>query len=199
MGGGKSATAIALAEHDRAAQRVLVLCPKSVVGVWPHQFREHAAAAGRSGPARSSARAARCATRASRGAPSPSWTRSSTPRSPARAFAAVVNYEAAPRATCAACSRTPRGTRHPRRVAPHQGARRRAVAVRRARCASGPPPRRPRARADRHADAAQPAGHLRPVPRARPDDPRHLQRRVPRPLRRPQGQVRPRRRAPRST
>lgn len=40
MGGGKSAVAIAAAERDQA-QRVLVLCPKSVVGVWPNQLREH--------------------------------------------------------------------------------------------------------------------------------------------------------------
>lgn len=37
MGTGKSATAIALLEHDQA-KRVLVLCPKNVVGVWPAQL-----------------------------------------------------------------------------------------------------------------------------------------------------------------
>lgn len=41
MGGGKSAVAIALAEHH-AASRVLILCPKSVVGVWPREFDAHA-------------------------------------------------------------------------------------------------------------------------------------------------------------
>jgi SNF2 family DNA or RNA helicase len=41
MGGGKGLCAVALAEHDQA-MRVLVLCPKSVVGVWPDQFAEHA-------------------------------------------------------------------------------------------------------------------------------------------------------------
>jgi hypothetical protein len=40
MGGGKSAVAVGLCEHD-AAMHVLVMCPKSVMGVWPKQFREH--------------------------------------------------------------------------------------------------------------------------------------------------------------
>lgn len=40
MGGGKSATAIALAD-DARDMRVLILCPKSVVGVWPREFAEH--------------------------------------------------------------------------------------------------------------------------------------------------------------
>lgn len=51
MGGGKSAIAIALAEDDLADKRdqlpghpfrVLVVCPKSVAGVWPNQIAEHA-------------------------------------------------------------------------------------------------------------------------------------------------------------
>jgi SNF2 family DNA or RNA helicase len=51
MGGGKSAIAIALAEDDLADKReqhpghpfrVLVVAPKSVVGVWPNQIHEHA-------------------------------------------------------------------------------------------------------------------------------------------------------------
>lgn len=37
MGTGKSATTVGLIEHDQAA-RVLVLCPKNVVGVWPAQL-----------------------------------------------------------------------------------------------------------------------------------------------------------------
>lgn len=37
MGGGKSAVAIGLMEHWQA-QQVLILCPKSVLGVWPKQF-----------------------------------------------------------------------------------------------------------------------------------------------------------------
>lgn len=41
MGGGKGAIAIAAAEHDHAT-RVLVLCPKNVVGVWPDQLEQHA-------------------------------------------------------------------------------------------------------------------------------------------------------------
>jgi SNF2 family DNA or RNA helicase len=41
MGGGKGAVAIAAAEHAHA-QRMLVLCPKNVVGVWPNQLAEHA-------------------------------------------------------------------------------------------------------------------------------------------------------------
>jgi len=41
MGGGKSRIAIELAEHHDA-QRILVLCPKSVVGVWPDQLAQHA-------------------------------------------------------------------------------------------------------------------------------------------------------------
>jgi SNF2 family DNA or RNA helicase len=40
MGAGKSATALAIAEHDQA-RRVLVLCPKSVVDVWPDQLEQH--------------------------------------------------------------------------------------------------------------------------------------------------------------
>lgn len=38
MGGGKSRTAVEIAERTNA-RCVLVLCPKSVVGVWPSQFR----------------------------------------------------------------------------------------------------------------------------------------------------------------
>lgn len=41
MGGGKSRMAIEVAERTQAA-KVLVLCPKSVVGVWPREFAEHA-------------------------------------------------------------------------------------------------------------------------------------------------------------
>lgn len=41
MGTGKSLVAIGLAE-ERQARRVLILCPVSVVGVWPKQFRSHA-------------------------------------------------------------------------------------------------------------------------------------------------------------
>lgn len=40
MGGGKSRCAIEVADHTRA-QRVLVLCPKSVVGVWPRELEKH--------------------------------------------------------------------------------------------------------------------------------------------------------------
>lgn len=40
MGGGKSRVAIDVADRTDAT-RVLVLCPKSVVGVWPRQLREH--------------------------------------------------------------------------------------------------------------------------------------------------------------
>jgi SNF2 family DNA or RNA helicase len=40
MGTGKSATTIALLERDQA-MRVLVLCPKNVVGVWPDQLAQH--------------------------------------------------------------------------------------------------------------------------------------------------------------
>lgn len=40
MGGGKSAVAVGLCEHDKA-MHVLIMCPKSVMGVWPKQFREH--------------------------------------------------------------------------------------------------------------------------------------------------------------
>jgi SNF2 family DNA or RNA helicase len=40
MGHGKSAVAIAIADMT-GAQRVLVLCPKSVCGIWPAQVREH--------------------------------------------------------------------------------------------------------------------------------------------------------------
>lgn len=40
MGTGKSATAIALLDDDEA-MRVLVLCPKSVVDVWPTQLKRH--------------------------------------------------------------------------------------------------------------------------------------------------------------
>jgi SNF2 family DNA or RNA helicase len=52
MGSGKTAVAIALLEHDfrerpreillHAPYRVLVLAPKSVLGVWPNQIAEHA-------------------------------------------------------------------------------------------------------------------------------------------------------------
>jgi SNF2 family DNA or RNA helicase len=42
MGGGKGAIAIAAAEHQLVA-RMLVLCPKNVVGVWPDQLEQHAA------------------------------------------------------------------------------------------------------------------------------------------------------------
>ena len=41
MGAGKSLTAIAALEQ-RQAMRVLVLCPKSVVAVWPDQLAQHA-------------------------------------------------------------------------------------------------------------------------------------------------------------
>ena len=39
---GKSAVAIALAVN-RNHRRVLIACPDSVIGVWPHQFAQHAA------------------------------------------------------------------------------------------------------------------------------------------------------------
>ena len=42
MGGGKSRCAIEIADRTDA-NRVLILCPKSVVGVWPRQAREHSA------------------------------------------------------------------------------------------------------------------------------------------------------------
>lgn len=42
MGLGKSALAIALAVN-RNHRRVLIACPDSVIGVWPHQFAQHAA------------------------------------------------------------------------------------------------------------------------------------------------------------
>lgn len=42
MGGGKSLVAIALAE-EIGAQNILILCPKSVVGVWPREAEAHAA------------------------------------------------------------------------------------------------------------------------------------------------------------
>lgn len=41
MGGGKSRCAIEIAERTHASN-VLVVCPKSVVGVWPREIREHA-------------------------------------------------------------------------------------------------------------------------------------------------------------
>lgn len=40
MGGGKSAVAIGLCEEWQVS-RALIQCPKSVMGVWPKQFREH--------------------------------------------------------------------------------------------------------------------------------------------------------------
>lgn len=40
MGTGKGLTAISLLERDQAT-RVLVLCPKNVIGVWPEQLRLH--------------------------------------------------------------------------------------------------------------------------------------------------------------
>lgn len=40
MGGGKSAVAVGLCEHD-AAETILILCPKSVMGVWAKQFAIH--------------------------------------------------------------------------------------------------------------------------------------------------------------
>jgi SNF2 family DNA or RNA helicase len=39
MGGGKTRTAIEIAEAMQA-QRILVVCPKSLVGMWPEQFRQ---------------------------------------------------------------------------------------------------------------------------------------------------------------
>lgn len=42
MGGGKSRVAVDLVCSDPTAKRVLILCPKNVVGVWPKQFRLHA-------------------------------------------------------------------------------------------------------------------------------------------------------------
>jgi hypothetical protein len=95
MGGGKSALAIALAEHH-AAQRVLVLCPKSVVGVWPAQFSQHATrtwrawaghVTGARGPLRNPSvarRAAALTDEIARGDIDP------------RPMVAVINYEAAP-------------------------------------------------------------------------------------------------------
>jgi SNF2 family DNA or RNA helicase len=44
MGTGKSAVAISLAQAA-GARMTLVVCPNSVVGVWPRQFREHGALA----------------------------------------------------------------------------------------------------------------------------------------------------------
>lgn len=41
MGGGKSAVAIGLCEEWKVSS-VLIQCPKSVMGVWPKQFAEHA-------------------------------------------------------------------------------------------------------------------------------------------------------------
>ncbi|MBO4317553.1 MAG: DEAD/DEAH box helicase [Mailhella sp.] len=40
MGTGKSLTAVALASHDRLT---LILCPKTVLSVWPREFARHAA------------------------------------------------------------------------------------------------------------------------------------------------------------
>lgn len=42
MGGGKSRCAVEIADRIDA-QRILVLCPKSVVGVWPRELRKHSA------------------------------------------------------------------------------------------------------------------------------------------------------------
>lgn len=41
MGGGKTRCAIEIAEHLQA-DKILVVCPKSVVGVWPREIEEHA-------------------------------------------------------------------------------------------------------------------------------------------------------------
>lgn len=40
MGTGKTLVAVALAEHWRV-QRVLVVCPKTVINVWPREFNKH--------------------------------------------------------------------------------------------------------------------------------------------------------------
>lgn len=40
MGGGKSLTAVCLAQHWQA-RKVLILCPKAVVGVWRREFERH--------------------------------------------------------------------------------------------------------------------------------------------------------------
>lgn len=95
MGGGKSAVAIALAEHHQATN-ILVLCPKSVVGVWPDQFAQHAArrwktwageVPGRRGPLRSPSIPQR--TDALR-------IQHDLAERARRPFAAIVNFEATP-------------------------------------------------------------------------------------------------------
>lgn len=95
MGCGKSATTIALLEHDQA-KRVLVLCPKSVVAVWPDQFSQHAArnwlawageVQGARGPLRSPSVAKRAEALVDATA---------TALRERRPLVAIVNYEAAP-------------------------------------------------------------------------------------------------------
>lgn len=55
MGTGKSAVAISLIQAS-GARLTLIACPNSVVGVWPNQFREHAATAQMIVPLRGPAR-----------------------------------------------------------------------------------------------------------------------------------------------
>lgn len=95
MGGGKTAVGIALAEHDEA-MRVLVLCPKSVLGVWPDQVSRHAArrwltwngeVRGARGPLANPSVTRRAAALVERGVAA---------GAAGRPFLACVNYEAAP-------------------------------------------------------------------------------------------------------
>jgi SNF2 family DNA or RNA helicase len=94
MGGGKSSCAVHVAEHADAA-RVLVLCPRSVVDVWPTQIGEHAERdwtvwAGQVYGTRGLLRTASTGKKAA--ALQQSLTRAQALGTP---FAAVVNYEAA--------------------------------------------------------------------------------------------------------
>jgi SNF2 family DNA or RNA helicase len=83
MGTGKSLTAIGLMEGWEAST-VLVLCPTSVVNVWPREFRKHAARPWR-------VVAPRKGSVASRTAEIRAAVESATPSAP---VCAVINYEA---------------------------------------------------------------------------------------------------------
>jgi hypothetical protein len=181
-------------EHDRAAARPRAVPQERRRRVAP-PVREHAARDWETGPATSPARAARCATRASRAAPSRSWTRSSTRTSPAAAVRRR-QLRGRPQGDLRRVLETPRGTRRPRRVAPHQGARRRAVPVRRAPVRARPPRAaaacsRSPARRCRTARWTSTPSTARSTRRSSaPATPRSA------PATAPEGQVRPRRRHP---
>jgi superfamily II DNA or RNA helicase len=100
MGGGKTKIAIEIAQRANA-RRALILCPRSVVDVWPTQLTEHAATpwvtwagevAGKRGPLRNATTARKAGA-----------LRQRLAMAGDRPFAAIVNYEASIQTAMADC------------------------------------------------------------------------------------------------